>query len=138
MLPDWFWERHSNPFSAWSRMLSYPLVFFPFWYHSLLGAIPVVIWFALNPLIFPKPQSTDNWASKAVLGEKLWVKKKRGMPLFLAVATAPFFIVSIYTAYKQMFWPTMFFGGMAFMLKVWFCDRVVVLYERVLTNAEQN
>ncbi|PON18596.1 hypothetical protein C2W62_07050 [Candidatus Entotheonella serta] len=37
--------------------------------------------------------------------------------------------VAVYAAYMQMFWPLMFFASNAFVLKLWFLDRMVRFYE---------
>jgi len=45
-----------------------------------LGAgmtVPAILGIWLNPRIFRKPVSTDNWASKAVLGERVWINRKQ-------------------------------------------------------------
>jgi hypothetical protein len=42
------------------------------------AAIPFVLalaWNWLNPHAFSRPASTDNWASKAVLGERVWLNR---------------------------------------------------------------
>ncbi|WNN88974.1 hypothetical protein P0S91_22390 [Gloeocapsopsis dulcis] len=31
----------------------------------------------LNPRIFPPPASTNNWAAKAVLGERVWLNRDK-------------------------------------------------------------
>ena len=47
--------RHSNPWSAWTRWASAPLVLVPVWTRRRSDAALVAVWFALNPVIFPKP-----------------------------------------------------------------------------------
>jgi len=46
--------RHANPWSAWSRWASTPLVLLPVWTGRRAHALMAAIWFALNPVIFPK------------------------------------------------------------------------------------
>lgn len=137
------WERHANPWSGLTRLITYPLVFIPVWYfqeffkdpvhnwYPILGIILVAFWFWLNPRIFPKPKNFNHWMSKGVLGEKLWTSRKRykDINLLLSPIGVPFFIIGLYTAYAKMFWPTMFFAGCAFLLKLWFVDRMVFYYE---------
>ena len=66
-------ERHSNPSSAWTRLLSTPLVLVPFWTRSRNHAALVGAWMVLNPIVFPKPKDDSAWAAKAMLGEEMWV-----------------------------------------------------------------
>src|SRR4030042_5095154 len=111
-------RRHSNPWSVYSRFSMVPLLGIAFWSRVWLGwwfLVPVVIvllWVWLNPRIFPEPKSTNNWASKVVLGEWIWMNRKkvavpkrhRRMPNILSVLGAIGGIV--------------FFWGMGF-LHIW-------------------
>lgn len=138
------WVKHSNPISGFTRIISYPLVFLPIWFLSdFIGdpykywyipafGIIVIIWFAINPRLFKKPKKFDHYLSRGVLGEKIWTenRKKDNIATFLSILTAPFFLVSLYTTYQQMFWETMFFAVVPFLLKLWFIDRMVFLYDQ--------
>ena len=68
--------RHSNPWSAWTRWASAPLVLVPVWTRRRSDAALVAVWFALNPVIFPKPANDRAWATRAILGEELWVTNR--------------------------------------------------------------
>ena len=40
--------------------------------------IPITLWLVfmmINPLLFPRPRSTKNWASRGVLGERIWADR---------------------------------------------------------------
>ena len=81
-MSDETWERHANPWSVGralrlSRSLSSRFgVGFgsgPWaWGMTALA----IFWIWLNPRMFRKPVSTNNWASKAVLGERVWLNRK--------------------------------------------------------------
>ena len=58
---------HSNPWSAWTHLLSTPLVFVPFWTRSPRHAALVGAWMVLNPIVFPKPKDDSDWATRAML-----------------------------------------------------------------------
>ena len=62
--------RHSNPWSAWTRWASTPLMLVPVWRHSWRDAALVGAWMALNPVVFGKPAHERAWATRAVLGEE--------------------------------------------------------------------
>jgi hypothetical protein len=76
------WARHANPWSIWTRNTVLPVLIIAFWSRVWLGiwaVIPVVIailWVWINPRLFKKPESTDNWASKSVLGERICLNRK--------------------------------------------------------------
>ena len=68
--------RHSNPWSAWTRWLSTPLVLVPLWTRRWSHAAIVGTWMAVNPVIFPRPQDDRAWSTRAVLGEERWIAER--------------------------------------------------------------
>lgn len=64
--------RHSNPWSAWTRWASTPLVLVPVWTRRPRDAALVAAWLAVNPVAFPVPANDRAWATRAILGEELW------------------------------------------------------------------
>jgi hypothetical protein len=76
------WMRHANPASVWTRFTVLSLIALAVWSRDWIGIwclIPValaVTWMYVNPLFFKAPKSTRNWASRGVLGERIWVDRK--------------------------------------------------------------
>jgi hypothetical protein len=68
--------RHSNPWSAWTRWLSTPLVLVPLWTRRRSHAAVIGAWMAANPVIFPRPADEHAWSTRAVLGEELWISER--------------------------------------------------------------
>lgn len=66
-------EHHSNPWSAWTRLLSTPLVLVPFWTRNWRHASLVGAWLLLNPVVFSEPEDDSAWATQAMLGEEMWI-----------------------------------------------------------------
>ena len=81
-MTDEVWEKHANPWSVWTRFSALPLLAVAIWSRLWIGPwawalLSVTIyWIWINPRLFKKPLSTDNWASKAVLGERVWLNRK--------------------------------------------------------------
>jgi hypothetical protein len=69
--------RHSNPWSAWTRWASVPLLLVPAWRRSWRDAALVGIWMALNPVVFREPAHERAWATRSVLGEEQWIAERR-------------------------------------------------------------
>src|SRR3954467_6144112 len=75
------WLRHANPWSVWTRVATLPLLVLAAWSRAWLGwwaLVPValvLLWTWWNPRLFPVPLSTDNWASKGVMGERVWLNR---------------------------------------------------------------
>jgi len=134
-------RRHSNPWSGYSRFSMVPLIGLAFWSRVWLGwwaLVPIIIvllWAWFNPRIFPEPKSTNNWASKVVLGEWVWMNRKNVsvpkhhifMPNISSVISAIGAILFIWGLVVLGIWPTIV-GGIV-ISKLWFADRMVWLYE---------
>jgi hypothetical protein len=68
--------RHANPWSAWTRWASTPLVLVPLWTRRWNHAALVGAWLTANPVVFPKPTDDRAWATRAILGEELWITRR--------------------------------------------------------------
>ncbi len=137
------WARHANPWSVWTRNTVLPLLVIAFWSRVWLGwwaAVPValaLLWTWLNPRLFPIPDSTDNWASKAVLGERVWLNRKavpvpahhRAAPVILAAVAGVGALGVVWGVVALAPWPTVTGALMVYLGKLWFLDRMVWLYE---------
>jgi hypothetical protein len=136
-------RRHSNPWSVYSRFSMVPLLGLAFWiriwlgWWSLVPIIIVILWVWLNPRIFPESKSTNNWASKVVLGEWVWMNRKnvsvpahhRNLPNILSLVGAVGGIFFIFGLIKLDLWFAIFGGTIIVISKLWFADRMVWLYE---------
>src|SRR3972149_1513048 len=77
------WMRHANPWSVGTRYSVLPVLVLAFGSRIGIGwwcAIPAALslaWMFFNPVFFCKPKSTKNWASKSVLGGRVWANRKK-------------------------------------------------------------
>ncbi len=82
-MDDATWARHANPWSGWSRIVTLPLIALSIWARTWFGGwvlLPIaalVAWNWLNPRAFPPPRDHDNWAARAVLGERWFLARAR-------------------------------------------------------------
>ena len=147
------WQKHANPKSVFSRMLVLPLMLSSIWSRKWLGWKAVfpfaiaMLWNWFNPRLFDKPKSTDNWASKAVFGERVWLKKdeepipKRhiGLPEFLNAVNTVGLFMAIIGAFRRQGWVTSTGAAMNYLAKFWFLDRMVWLFnEQQQTHKKYN
>ncbi|MEO3428520.1 DUF6653 family protein [Pelagibius sp. CAU 1746] len=137
------WARHANSWSVWTRITTLPLLLAAIWSHAVLawGALlPVAgaaAWIWLNPRVFSPPRSTDSWASRATFGERLWLERKsraiprrhRQAPRVLGVLSGLGFLLALAGAVALAFWPMLAGLILCLLAKLWFCDRMVWLYE---------
>ena len=142
-MDDATWKRHTNPWSGWTRVLILPLLALAVWSRVWIGwwcLVPVgmlVIWTIVNPRAFSPPKSIDNWMSKGVLGERIWLaRKERPVPAhhaqmirILLAVTALGMVPFVWGLYRLDIWATL--AGLLLLMggKLWFLDRMVWLYE---------
>ena len=138
------WKRHASPLSVWTRVITgIPVTFAATWSIQSLGylsAVPIgvaILWLWLNPRLFPPPKSTDNWASKVTFGERIWLgHSKDSIPshhknwvLFLSISAGVGFATGLVGAYLNLLLPTLLGGTISWFSKMWFCDRMVWIYQ---------
>src|ERR687897_1216931 len=100
--------RHpSNLWSAWPRLLSVPLVFVPIWTRSWRQGAILGVWLMVNPIAFPDPKNDRAWATRAMLGEEMWIAKR---PLDRAMAlnggATALGLGGVLGAYQRRLFPT--------------------------------
>lgn len=142
---DEVWARHANPLSGWSRVTILPLFVIAVWsrvwieWWALVPVGVVLLWTWLNPRLFPSPASIDNWMSKGVLGERLWLS--RGMDSELSHHVPVIRTLTIATSAGAVLLLCGLAGlnvpltttGLAITMltKLWILDRMVWIYSEV-------
>lgn len=137
------WTRHASPWSVYTRFSILPLLVAAIWARAWLGwwvLLPlalIVVWIWVNPFVFAKPASTDNWASKVTFGERVWLNRHiipvpahhTGWAHGLSIAAGLGLIPLFWGVWR--FDPGWTAAGLALTMgaKTWFCDRMVWLYE---------
>ncbi len=142
-LTDANWMRHANPWSVGTRYSVLPLIVLAFWSRIWIGwwcLLPggiALAWMALNPIFFRPPRSTHNWASKSVLGERVWQnrdktavpKHHRTMPHLLNAISSIGMLLAIWAIVTLSVWPAILGVSLAYLGKSWYLDRMVWLFE---------
>jgi hypothetical protein len=83
---DRIFQRHAHPLSAWSRLLTAPLLLVPLWTRRWWLYLPIGAWFAANPVMTPPAQDTSSFATRAILGEASWARDPTSEPGVLALS----------------------------------------------------
>jgi hypothetical protein len=142
-MDDDTWERHANPWSVWTRTTVLPALIIAAWsrvwigWWALVPGVIALLWMWLNPRFFGKPSSLDSWASKCVLGERIWLNREeepvpkhhRFAPHLLNGVAGIGNLIVIWGVVQLAIWPTLFGAALAYAGKLWFLDRMVWLYE---------
>ncbi len=148
-MDDNTWAKHASPWSVWTRVVTgLPAIFLPLWSVHWIGwraILPIAIgllWIWLNPRLFPIPKHTDNWGSKVTFGERIWLNRK-AIPIpkhhanwafVLAGIGGISFLLALVGVYYQNILLTLTCAIISWMGKMWFCDRMVWLFEDMKNN----
>ncbi|MCC9601886.1 hypothetical protein LOC67_15095 [Stieleria sp. JC731] len=142
LMDDLTWQRHANPWSGWTRVATMPLLSIAIWsrvwiqWWALVPITLVAIWIWVNPRLFPPPKSLDNWMSRGVLGEQIWLGRVQAAIAshHLAVVRATTWIAGV----GGIVWIvglitlnlTAAVAGLSISMlgKLWFLDRMVWIY----------
>jgi hypothetical protein len=139
------WLRHANPRSVYTRYSVLQFLALAFWtriwigWWSLIPGILSLLWMFFNPVLFKKAKSTKNWASKAVLGERVWgnrdeteiPKHHKIMPHLLNLTSTAGLFLSIWGIIILDLWLTVFGIVVAILGKSWYLDRMNWLYDEM-------
>ena len=67
-----------------------------------LQFVLAALWFALNPVIFPHISDERSWATRAMLGEELWISRRpRDTAAALSVVTSLVAVVALVAARRH-------------------------------------
>jgi hypothetical protein len=98
--------RHANPWSAWTRWASTPLVLVPVWTRRRSHALLIGVWLAVNPILFRKVTNERNWATRAMLGEELWITSRpKDTATALSVLTSIVAVIALIAARRHRLVP---------------------------------
>lgn len=144
-MDDAAWRRHANPWSVWTRFSALPVLVMALWSRDWIGwwsVLPIVLalaWIWANPRLFPEPPRTDSWASRAVLGERIWLDRDRlalppkilrGARLSMVpmILGAAFLVwgVALLEVWTTLIGAALIYGG-----KAWFLVEMVRLHDDV-------
>jgi len=148
-LSDKNWLKHANPWSVWTRYSVLPLIILAFWSRTWIGwwcLIPAIIslgWMFFNPVFFPKPKSTKNWASKAVMGERVYLNRdvisipKHHQSVIFKILngiSSIGMVLSIWATINYSIWGAVLGISLAYLGKSWYLDRMVWLFQEMKAN----
>lgn len=140
-MDDATWARHANPWSVWTRvpilLLFAPAIWSRVWigWWALLPVGLLILWTWINPRAFPPPRTLDHWASRAVLGERLWIDRHRTpipphhrlAPHILSALSTLGLPFLLYGLCVLHFWSTLLGLALVYFGKLWFLDRMAWL-----------
>lgn len=146
-LDDMGWARHANPWSGWTRFITcLPLFALAVWsrvwwdWWSLIPTAGALLWIWLNPRAFGPVRDDRAWIARGVFGERFWSNRHRVavpvrhevIPKILNVVSLTGFPFLVWGLVALELWPTFF--GMSVIIggKLWYIDRMAILYEDMI------
>lgn len=148
-MSDEVWKRHANPWSGWTRMTIPVLFAAAIWSRGWISwfvVVPIgllVAWTWWNPRAFPAPKKHDNWMTRGVLGERVWLNRRQrpipphhqAMGLLLACMSAFGIPPLVWGLWVYDIWAVI--AGLILIIvgKLWFLDRMVWLLKETSTDS---
>lgn len=137
------WLKHANPWSIWTRFATLPFIIVAVWsrvwygWYCLIPIAILIIWIIVNPTLFKKPKSYNNWGSKSVLGERYWSNRKKvpvpqhhhPVVLILTILQTVAGIILMVGLWKLKANLVVFGATSVYLTKMWFLDRMVWITE---------
>lgn len=115
------------------------------WVVSLLPVLIVAIWVWLNPRVFSCPKTTHHWASKAILGERVWLNRSnvpipkhhvRAIRVLNGLSGSGGAVLLFGLIMLDMF--AVIVGACVVLIgKVWFLDRMVWLFNEMIDQSPE-
>lgn len=134
-LESTMWRRHANPKSGWSRLPTGAVLVYAVYRRDVRLFLATLVWTAVNPFLFPPPEETDAWMTRAVRAERWWINDREnatvglGYPNACNTAGALGFCYALYAAWRGN--PTGATLGTAasVVLKLWWLRVLVRRYD---------
>ncbi|MFW5905572.1 MAG: DUF6653 family protein [archaeon] len=135
-----FWRRHSNPKSGWSRVPTGPLLVYAIYRRNWRLSFALLVWAALNPVLFSPPATEDAWMTRVVLAERWWVREEANgtigltCPNIYNTVGGLAFAYSLYAAWRKRPVGATFGAIVASGLKLWWVNVLVRRYDASATE----
>jgi uncharacterized protein DUF6653 len=123
--------RHCNPWSAWTRWASTPLILVPLWTRRWRHAALLALWLAVNPFVFGKPRHQRAWSTRAMLGEELWISRRpRDAAMLVSAVTSAASLGALVAARRRRPAPAMVAVAVQMALTLVYWQQMVRYFQR--------
>lgn len=132
---EMIWERHSNPKSGWSRVLTLPAILYTVYQRNWRGLIGVLAFLLFNPVLFSPPEDDEAWMTRVVLAERWWTSgRKAGVfdtsyPNVLNLLNIPAVGYAFIAAYRRQPLRATIACVVSMALKFWYVGALVRRYD---------
>ncbi|MFC4548915.1 MULTISPECIES: DUF6653 family protein [Halorussus] len=127
----YFWSRHADPWSVWAMVVAFPTFVLAIYRRDRRLFAGTLLAVALNPLLASPPDDDDAWATKVVLGERVWLDGGRLLSRETAFVAccAPVYLYTLRAAVERRPVGTACGTVVSMVLMLAFFRRMARLYE---------
>ena len=128
-LDSYFWARHANPKSGWSRAVTMPLLMWCLYRRDWRWLALTLAFVVVNPLLFSPPEDDSAWMTKVVYGERLWTQGEHGYLSYPEVLNVCNGLAAVCAAVKRRPAETALATALSMTLKFGFVAEMAHLYD---------
>lgn len=129
--------RHANPWSAWTRWASTPMVLIPVWTRRRSHAALVAGWLAVNPVLFLESADNRAWATRAMLGEERWIlDRPRDVSMVLSALTSAVAVFALIAARRHHLRAAVIATGVQMVLTLLYRELMARSFSRLQSTCE--
>ena len=139
-IEDRRWAGRSHPWCVYSRLAAALALIVVLTSHRELGVyalIPIslcLFFIIVNPFIFPAPKDDSHWATRTVLGQRIWRSREHAhwdIPSISRVASALAYFIALWLAIESQLGEAVLLGLIALGLKLVYLDWMARYYRRM-------
>ena len=125
------WAGRSHPWCVYSRLAAALLLIVALTTHRGLGIyalIPIglcLFFIIVNPFVFPAPKDDSRWATRSVLGQRIWRGRENpgwDVPSISRIASALAYFIALWLAIESQLGEAVTLGLIALGLKLVYLD----------------
>ena len=126
------WSRHANAGSVWAMVAAFPTLVVAIYRRDRPLLVGTLLAVALNPVLFSPPEDDDAWATRVVLGERVWLEREplASPETAFVAASAPVYLFTLRAAAKRRPVRTVVGTVASMTLMLLFFRRMVRLHEK--------
>ncbi|MFC7226404.1 hypothetical protein N0B31_03235 [Salinirubellus salinus] len=136
LLPGSVWNRHANPKSGWSRLLTTPVLMAAIYLRKPRLLLATLAFLVVNPVLFPEPteDQQDEFMYRVVRAEEAWTDSGRPLfgleyPQLLNGLNVFASVYALYAALTRDPKGTVVGTAATMVLKLWFVGELVRWYD---------
>lgn len=126
------WERHTNQWSVWMLVATYPALIAALYRRSLPQFLATLLLVPLGVLPFRPARHDRAWATRVVLGEQVWMRERTlaSKEMLLTAGSVPVHLFTFASALRQQRVRTLLGVAASMTLMLVFFELMANVYER--------